>query len=275
MGKMIRKALLILLFLIMITPMYIMVVGSFQNIVGVMKMPPALLPVNPTMENYSLMTSLPFIKWISNTLFVIVVGTVLSVFVSASTGYVFAFYTFKFKATIWAMMIVGIMIPRISIIIPTFVTVKMLGISGTLWAVILPLVYVPVSVYLSRVYIETIPKSLLESARLDGASEFQVLTKVVMPMSVPILTLLALGCSILFLGDYFWQMLVLQKNDNNTFIVGMIKWVIALGANSINAGANPIGKHLSVGTVLMLPLFLIFMLANKYFTQDIGGAIKE
>jgi ABC-type glycerol-3-phosphate transport system permease component len=270
---MIKKLLLILTFFIMLMPVYFMVVMSFQDISGVVKMPPDLIPNNATMMNYIRLLDSPLLRWLINTILIVLSGTLLSVLLSSMAAYSFAFFQFPYKKILWAILLVGIMIPRISLVIPSYVVIKKMGLSGTMWAVILSVAYSPGNLYLARVYFETVPKSLLESARLDGANEFQILYKIVMPMSKPIITSLSLFTAIGYLGDYLWQMLVLQSPERQTLLVGLIKSSQALG-NTIMTGMNPLGYRMAVGVALLFPLLVIFLIANKYFIQDIGGAEK-
>lgn len=271
---MIKKSILILIFIIMLFPMYFMIIGSFQNIQGIMKMPPALIPNNPTFDNYLILFKSPVLLWLKNTIFVTALTVILTIILCSSAGYSFAYYDFKHKNILWGILLLGIMIPRISLIIPQFVIIKKLGLSGTLLATVLPIVYYPVGLYLARIYFETIPKSLLESARLDGANEVQILIKIIMPMSKPIITCLALFAAIGVLQDYIWQMLILQKEENQTILIGMMKLALVRQGGT-DANINPISKALAVGTILLFPLVIMFLVSNKFFTQSLGGAIKE
>jgi len=269
---MIKKIFLILFFIIMMLPIYFMVIGSFQDTHGVMKMPPQLIPTNSTLYNYQTIFKLDFIRWLGNSIIVTISTVILSVFISSCGGYVFAFYKFRFKKVLWSCLLIGLMVPRISFIIPLYVVIKKLGLSGTLAATILPIVFSPIGLYLARNYFETVPISLLESARLDGASEFLVLHKIVLPISKPIIAVLAVFASIGALQDYIWQALVLQIPERQTLLVGLMRFAMLRGGEQ---GVNPIGRTLTVGTILLLPLLIIFILANKYFIDSIGGAIKE
>jgi len=270
---MIKKIILVFVFILLLLPVYFMLVGSLQDINGVMKMPPDLFPKTVTAYNYISMLKWDIATWTMNTIIVFIGTVVLSVFVSCSGAYVFAFYRFKYKKFFWALFLIGIMIPRISLLIPLYVIMRKLGISGSLLAVVLPTVLSPVGLYLARNYFETVPISLLESARLDGANEFIILRKIVMPVSIPIVTALAVFSGIGALQDYLWQSLVLQSEQNQTLLVGLLKSVMQRGGGDLNI--NPIGRSLAVGMVLLLPLLLIFILANKYFVESIGGAVKE
>jgi ABC-type glycerol-3-phosphate transport system permease component len=253
--------------------MYFMLVGSLQNMRGIMKMPPNLFPLHPTLENYLRMTKWNVFPWLINSLIGTLLTVILTVITVCSSGYVFAFYKFKFKNILWTILLLGLMIPRISLIIPMFVIIKKIGLQGSLLATILPSIFSPFLLYLVRNYFETVPNSLLESARLDGANEVQILFHIIIPISAPIISAVSVFSSIGYLQDYIWQMLVLQKDQNQTLLIGLTKSIRVL-KDGLLAGF-PYGQSMAIGTVLMLPLIVIFLIANKFFVQGISGAMKE
>jgi ABC-type glycerol-3-phosphate transport system permease component len=267
------RVVFVLVFVVLLTPLWFEFVGSLQDMYGIMVMPPAIIPPNPTLDNYLAIAKWPIPRFAINTVFVATGTVILSVITSCAAGYVFAFYDFPVKRVLWMAFLFGIMVPRISLLIPQYVILNRIGLAGELWGVILPYVFVPTSVYLARTYFETVPRSLLESARIDGANEWQVLTRVVMPVSRPIVTALSVFAAIFSLTDYIWQMLVLQVTEKQTLIVGMIRRVMHHFAGE--EMVNPIGKSFAVGMILFVPLLAIFLFSNKYFTGAISGAIKE
>lgn len=270
---MIKKILLILFFIFLFLPVYFMFIGGIQDIKGIMKMPPNLFPLHPVLDNYERIFKWDILPWSINTLINTAITTVVIIITICSAGYVFSFYKFKFKEILWSIFLIGFMIPRISLIIPQYVLMKQIGIPGTLLATILPIVFNPMMLYLTRNYFETVPKSLLESARLDGAHEGQILFHIVMPISKPIITAVAVFSAIGYMQDYIWQMLVLQKDENQTLLIGLTKSVRVLKDGLL--GGFPYGQSMAVGTILMIPLIIIFLLANKYFVEGISGAMKE
>lgn len=258
---------------LLLFPLYFMFVGSVQDIYGVFVMPPRLLPLYPTLQNYEWLFSLQVGRWAMNTLVIVSLSVAGSVALSVSTGYAFAFYRFPAKEVLWVILLLGIMIPRMSMIIPLFVVMKKLGISSTLMSAAIPVMYAPVSMYISRLYFQTIPGAVLESARIDGARERTILVRIVVPISRPIVTAVALFAAIAALGDYLWQMLQLQREGMQTMLVGLIKASMMRGGGAVVI--NPLGRYFAVGVVLVAPLLLIFLVANKYFIVSLSGAIKE
>ena len=262
-----------LLLLLLFLPLYWMIEGSFQDISGFIKMPPAFIPLQVTLSNYKYFISMNTAVWLKNTVIVVFATVFLSTFVSITAGYAFSQYTFKFKKQLWVILLIGMMIPRISLIIPWYTIIKKLNMQGELSAVIFPLVFSPINMYLARNYFDTIPKSLIESARIDGASEFQILRLIVVPISKPLVATLALFSGIASLQDYIWQMLVLQDAEKQTLLVGLMR--LAMFRQNADSYVNPIGKAFAASVLLLFPLVMIFLLANKYFIENLAGAVKE
>ena len=268
-----NRTILVVGMVLSLAPMWFLFVGSLQDIHGSLAMPPKLLPTQPKLEHYAFMVTQPkFGRWIVNSVVTVVVTVVGSVVVSCGAAYVFAFYRFPLKKAAWVVLLSSILVPRISLIIPQFVVLQRLGLQGTLWAAILPLLLQPVGMFLARNYFETVPRSLLESARLDGASEVRILRQVVMPLAVPILTCLAVFVAVAALGDYLWQMLQLQRPEVMTMLVGITRAGAKRGGD---IGVVPLGRQMAGAVLLLAPLLAVFLAANKYFVGALGGAIKE
>ena len=253
-------------------PLWSMFAGSFLLDSKILMMPPAFFPKRPVLANYQWIAQIPRLgPWFVNTLIVVTVSTILSVTVSILSGYAFSLY--KYPAIIWLVLLSPLMMPRISILIPLFVVIRKLHLSGTLWAVILPILFAPGSVYLARTYFETIPKSILESARIDGAGEATIIWHIVMPISAPIVAFLAVLAAIASYGDFIWQMLQLTRGHIQTLMVGLIFMITQYAASWSNN--DPIGHSFAAGIVLLIPFLAIFIAGNKYMISTLGGAIKE
>lgn len=268
-----RRAFLVAAMVLLLAPVWFMFVGSLQDIHGVFVMPPRVLPLAPTLQNYAWIFQYGMVgKWAINSMLVAAGMVTLSVVLATTAGYAFAFYQWPGKKATWLAMLAGVMVPRISLLIPLFVVVRKLGLSGSIWSVIIPVAFNPVNLYLARNYFETVPKSMLESARLDGCSELQVLAHVVAPISRPIVTAIALFSAIHALQDYLWQMLQLQAVRLQTLVVGVTRIVMQRGGDEFSV--NPIGRAMAGGVMLVLPLLVVFLFANRYFVSALGGAVK-
>lgn len=268
-----NRAILVAIIVVMLLPVWFLIVGSFTEMRGLFIMPPRFWPRMPTLDNYRWVLTHPVLLWARNSGVVLALTVVLAVAVSASGGYAFAFYEFRFKRVLWALLLAGVMVPRMSLIIPLFVVIRKLGVSGTLWSAVLPLCYMPMGLYLARAYFETVPKSVMDSARIDGANDLQILLRIVAPISRPIVTAIALFSGLGAMGDYLWQLLQLQRPGVHTMIIGLMRATMNKGGGE--ATVNPVGYSLAAAVVLALPMLAIFLIANKYFVTALGGAVRE
>lgn len=268
-----RKAVLVCVFAVLLAPTWFLFVGSLQDIFGVFVMPPKLLPTHPTLANFAWVFSLPLLRWAVNTVVVAAVTVVGAVAVTTSTAYVFAFYRWRGKAVMWVLLLAGLMVPRMSLIVPLFVVMRRIGVAGTLVAAALPLMYSPSGAYIARAYFESIPESVMEAARIDGAGEWRILRSVVAPISRPIVATIALFSGMGALGDYLWQMLQLQRDELRTMLVGLIQETMRRGGAELSV--NPIGRSFAAAVVLMLPMLVIFLSTSRFFVSALGSAVKE
>jgi len=269
-----KKVWLIVLMILVLLPMWFMAVYSFEDVHGILRMPPRIFPATPTLENYRYIAKWPLSGWILTSIATVIATVFFSVVVYAMAGYAFTFKKIPFKGIIWAAFIAGMMVPRMSLMIPLYITIRQIGLSGTLAAVVLTSIYQPVNLYLTKNFMQQIPKSIIESASIDGATEWTILYRVIIPLALPVLTLVALFTAIFVLSDYVWQSLVFQFGDVKTLVVGIMKKLMERGGGELNI--NPLGRQMAAGMILIVPLLTIFLIANKYFITGISvGGVKE
>jgi ABC-type glycerol-3-phosphate transport system permease component len=261
---------LIFLCAILLFPVWLMVTNSFTPAIAFLKMPPRLIPKDFTFKNYIQAFTLKYLPvWILNSSIIVLSVVILGVIVNGAAGYVFAFTKGKWANYIFWAMLSPIFVTGFVLIIARFIVVGKLGMRG-LAAVIGMSIFWPTGIYLFKNYFKSIPMELIESARIDGAHEWTILSKIVLPLSRPIL-----GAAVVFLGmgamgDYIWQFLNLQANESKTFLVGLMQ--SAMSALTV----KDIGYNLAVGTLLFIPYLLIFAVSSKYFVQGLTtGGTKE
>jgi len=263
-----------LIALLFLFPCYWMFVGAFQPALGIMKMPPEFFPASPTLKNFAKVFDTPIVaRWVFNTVYITVATILAALLVNGMAAYAFAMFRFKGSQFIMTAFLATMMITRYATLIPTFVLLRWYHISGPL-AVIAPALFWPLGIFLATNYFRSIPASLVESARMDGARETSILLRVVAPLCQPIVAALMVYKGIDVMQDYMWQVLVLQGEKQMTLLVGTI-----FNIYRRYSGAGMVydyGHANAVGVVLFFPLLIIFLLANKYFISGLTlGAIKE
>ena len=267
--RVIRLVFLAAICLAFLFPVWLMIMNSFTPAMGFLRMPPRLIPYTFILKNYALIFAIRQLpRWLVNTAIIMGVTIIGGVLVNGAAGYVFAFARFRFLKPLFVALLIPIFVCGYTTIIAKFVIVGALMLPP-IAAVLSMAVFWPTGIYLFRNYFSSMPISLVESARLDGASEWLILMRVVLPLCNPIhgacMVFLGMGA----LGSYVWQMLNLQLIETRTLIVGLI-----LSAIDVYAVKN-IGYEMAVGTILFLPYLLIFSFSSRYFVEGLtGGALK-
>ena len=269
MKQTLRWVLLLALFTILLSPSLLMISNSLSPARGFLRNPPRLLPYEWTLDNYRRALSLPFLpRWILNTAMLAGILIVGGVVINGAAGYAFCYAKSRWiKTLFWAFMM-PIFVTRYVLIISQIRIVGLLGLEG-LPAVLSMSLFWATGIFLFRSYFRTIPREIIESARIDGAGEWRVLLQVVLPMSKPMI-----GAAIVFLGmgalgDYIWQMLNLQAAETRTYLVGLMATTIDVMA------VKNIGYDLTIGTLLFLPYLALFAVSSRYFIKGLAvGAVK-
>jgi ABC-type glycerol-3-phosphate transport system permease component len=225
-------------------------------------------PWNWDVENYRYALEL-VLPYIANTVFVAVTGTVISLFLALMAAYFFARYRMPGGSILWSIFLVLMLMPGVANIVPLFMLIKGMGLMNTLWALILISVAGAqvFAIFVLRNFIEDLPKDLFEAAEMDGASHFQQMLNIVVPMCAPILgTLFILS----FLGkwnDFLMPLIILRDPELFTLGVGLIY---------LDGEYNKDwGRVMASFFVASIPLFIIFLFTMKLFVKGLSaGAVK-
>ena len=221
----------------------------------------AIAGENPSQLKYSLWLGM----W--NSFKVAGLGTIFSLFFCSMAGYALAVYKFRGSNTIFGFMIGSMMIPPILGLIPYYLIVDLIGLGNTHLAVWLPFTVAPIGIFLVRQYVTaSIPKDLLESAKLDGAGEFRIYFTIVLPLLKPALATLAI-IQFVMLWNNFLHPLVILADDQ---VVAILQVKSMQGTPDSEQGAVMMASFLS-----MLPLIVVFMVASKQMISGLtSGAVK-
>lgn len=258
----------IALALINLFPIYWMISGSFKTNAAARKIPPQWFPLTPTLENYTeLFKANSAVRWTFNSFVIAIVTMILVCFVSSMAGYAFAKKNFPFKNIIFWILMSGMMVPYQIMLIPLFKLMSVWHMVNTYAGVVLPAIAFPFGLFLIRQFIQTIPNELLEAARIDGCSEIRTFANIVIPVSMPGIAALAIFSFVNSWNDYLWQLVIIKSNEMKT---------LPLGVASLQASRIPNISSLMAGaSVASIPMIIIFILFQKYFTKGITmGAVK-
>lgn len=265
----IKLSFLILISLISLYPFYWLVVGSTLSNSEIFSLPPRLIFGKNLFVNYKiLVNSQPIWQAFKNSLFIASIYTVCTVYLSALAGYTFAKFDFKFKNILFGIILFTMMLPSQVTLIPLFKIAISLGWQNKPQAVIIPALANAFGVFFMRQNMINVPTELIESGRVDGASEVYIFHRIVLPISLPALAALGILNFISQWGYFLWPLIILQEKNSITLPVLLSQMVV--GGEVADYGAVLLGATISI-----LPIFILFLFLQKYFISGIyGGAVK-
>lgn len=215
-------------------------------------------------ENYiEPLQRLRFDRYLTNSVLVTVIATVLTLLVNSMCAFALSKYSFRGRDAIFVLILSTLMVPVSVILIPSFLVITSLGLTNSLWGVILPPVASPTGVFLLRQYMLTIPDELIDAARMDGASEWRIYWRIVMPLAIPALAVLGIFSVMWRWNDFLWPLIVLNREEVFT---------LQLGLASFQGELDTQWHYLLAMTVLTLaPVVVIFAFLQKHITTGIAS----
>jgi alpha-1,4-digalacturonate transport system permease protein len=203
-----------------------------------------------------------FDLFLGNSLFVTVVATAITLLINSMCAFALSKYRFRGRNAIFVLILSTLMIPVSVILVPAFLVVTMLGLTNSLWGVILPPAATPTGVFLLRQYMLTIPDELIDAARMDRASEWRVYWRIVLPLSAPALAVLAIFSVMWRWNDFLWPLIVLSREEMFTLQLGLAAF----------QGELDTQWHylLAMTVVTLLPVVAVFAMLQRYITSGIA-----
>lgn len=228
-----------------------------------------LLPWPPSLKNYrDILASGPFARYILNSAVVAAAVVLGNLLFAAMVGYAFARRSFFGKGPLWWGLLATLMVPKQVTMIPVYVLAARLHLIDSYAALILPFVVDAFNVFLMRQYIEQLPADLEEAARVDGASEWTVFFRVVMPLARPALAVVGINTFLVNWNNFLYPLILTTSDSMRTLPVGLALY--AQGENSVSWGHLMAGSGLST-----LPILLVFVIFQRHIIEGItAGAGK-
>jgi len=251
-----------------VMPFVYMVVASFKPGNDLFSIPFRFWPENLYLGNYDLLLDeTNFVRWFGNSIFVSLSRTVIAIALSIMAGYAFAKFEFPLKRALFFLVIGTLTLPLYVILVPLFGMMVDREWTDTYLALILPFTAQAIGVFLARQQLLAIPNELLEAARIDGAGEWSIFTRIVLPLAQPAIAVMGIIFFTASWNDYLWPLIVVLSDEKFTVSLGL---ATLIGPYSQEYGAVMAGSFM--GT---LPIVLIFLLFQRRFIEGImAGALK-
>jgi multiple sugar transport system permease protein len=259
-------------------PLYWMFTGSFKLQTVTMAVPPEFFPSQPTLENWTRLFNgpWPIWRWVVNSIAVSLLTVALVLIVSSLTGYGFGKKKFRGSNTLFIILLSTMFLPNQVMLIPLFLLVRVLHLTtttlGMYFAMALPMISSPFGIFLIKQFCSSIPDELLDAARIDGASEGQVFTRIMLPLLKPALAALSIFTFNQAWNYFMWHMVLATDKYQYTIPVGVsiIARTPAFGKVITDIGLIMAGG--SFGAFFMIVFFIAF---QQYFIKGITfGAVK-
>jgi multiple sugar transport system permease protein len=249
---------------VMAMPFVWMILSSFKTTSELRQLPPTWLPANPTTSNYTeLFDRLNFPRYFFNSAVVAVAVTLGNVVFCSMFGYALAKLHFPGKRIVFALTLATLMIPAFVTFMPLFVLVSNIGLVNTHAGLILPSLAGAFGVFLMRQYISTFPDELLDAARVDGAGEYSIFFRIVLPNCGPAIATVGVLTFIASWNNFLWPLVVASTENMYTLPV-------ALALFSQGQQESNLGFQMAGAAVVVLPLLVLFFAMQRYVIQGIA-----
>lgn len=251
-------------------PLYWMITGSLKLQQNAMSVPPEMWPSAPTLANYQKLFfgSKPVLRWFLNSITVASLIAVGAVITSTMAGYAFGKKEFPGRKWLFSMILLSMVLPREVSLVPLLVLMRQLGWVDSVPGLVAPFVAYPFGIFLVRQFMQAIPNELLEAARMDGAGEISLFTRVIVPLARPAIGAVAIFAFVGGWNEYLWQLMIVNRTEMLTLPVGVSRMVSSLTSYDL-------GLAMAGATFAFLPMLVVFVCFQGYFVRGITmGAVK-
>jgi multiple sugar transport system permease protein len=262
-GKSGAYAVLILGLVGTLLPFFYIMVSSLKPEAELRKTPPTFFPVEPTLKHYTTILTdknIPLAQNLANSVFVSLARVAITLFTSSFAGYIFAKYHFKGKNLAFGVILIQIMIPFQVVMIPNYLLVVKLGLIDSLWALIIPAFVDAYGIFMMKQFIESMPNELMDAARIDGASEFGIYSRIILPQMGPPLASLGIFTFMATWNDYLWPLIVLTSPEKRTIPLLVVWFQTQHVSNQ--------GLVLAASILTLLPIFFVYIFLQRWIVDQ-------
>ena len=251
---------IILISIFMLIPVFWTVMSSFKVGTDLYEWPPRIIPKEFSLENYILAFNKGnFNVYFFNSFFVAITSTLLTILINTMAGFALAKYHFKGDKAILVGFISTLMIPLEVIMIPIFVVISKVGFYNSLLGLIIPPAATPTGLFMIRQFLLSVPDSLLEAARIDGASEWKIFWRLIIPIAKPVISVLTIFSFMWRWNDYIWPLIAISDPKKYTVQLAISNFI-----GEYNVDWNSL---LAMSVVTMIPVLIVFLIFQRNFVQ--------
>ncbi len=257
-GRTLIYGALLLTTLVVLAPLVLVASNAFKTEAEIFSYPVSLVPVNPTLENFARLAA-NFPLYIFNSVKLTFIIVLIQLVTATTGGYAFSQLVWKGRDFLFMLYVASVMIPVQAIIIPQFLVVKNLGLYDSHLGIVLVSAFTAFGTFLIKQFFMTVPHSIVEAARIDGATEGHIFFRIMLPLSPPVLATLVIFSFRFFWNDFFTPLIYLTSPELKTLPLGM--------ADFVTEYMVYVGPQMAASLISIIPVMIIFFSAQKYFVQ--------
>jgi putative chitobiose transport system permease protein len=259
--------LLIAIAVLCVFPFWWTVVTALSTAGNIFDFPPSFWPQAPSLENFAeVFRVIPILSFYKNSLLIVVCTVFWILLFCALAAYPLARMHFRGSKLVFGLIIATLVLPSEVNFLVNFITVTKLSLVDTYTGVILPNVVTAVAILLLKQAFEEVPQDLIDAARVDGASEWMIFSRIMLPLIAPWLATVAILTAVESWNEYIWPSIVMSKPDEFPLAVGVLYLRGTFGSST---------RVIAAGTVLtILPILAAFLFTQRYFMRGMDGAVK-
>ena len=248
--------------ILMVVPFIWMISTSFKPQAETVSFPPRLLPINPTISNYIDVfdrANMGRLYW--NTTFVSVIKTIFNIYTSALLGYIFGKFVFRGRDIIFYILLSTWIIPFEVYLIPLYLMTVQVGWADTYTALIVPEIFTIYAMFMFRQFMYTIPTELVDAARIDGAGEWYIFHRIIIPLSRAALFTLIAFYFMWNWNDFLWPLVVISSHDKYVITVGL--------ATFVGEYWNQYGVIMAGASLAIIPILALFIAVQRFIIEGV------
>ena len=263
----IKYFLLVVFAIVTLFPFYWMIASSLKSSFEVIQTPPTMVPDKFMWSNFSTALAMaPFGRYFINTIIVTALSIISTVVISILSAFAFSHLEFKGRDLIFAIFLASMMIPGEVLIVTNFKTISSMNLIDSYSALFVPYMANVLYIYMLREFFLKIPKQLYYSAKIDGASDWKFLWRIVVPMAKPSIITICILVGINSWNAFLWPIIVLQ--DPN-------KYPLATALQYLNGSFSYKFGYVAAGTIIsIIPVLIVFIVCQKNYIEAVSGAVK-
>jgi alpha-1,4-digalacturonate transport system permease protein len=254
---------LIILVIFFLFPIFYLVLSSFKPAADLWKV--GFNPAKFTLENYrDAFANSNYALYTANTIFTTFAATFITIVINTMCGYALAKFKFRGAKPFIGLVMATMMMPLVLVMTPVFIILKTLGLYNSLWALIIPPAATPAGIFIMRQYLLTIPDELLEAARIDGAHEWGIFARIIIPIATPAIATLSIFSFMWRWNDYIWPLIAISSNKKFTLQVALSQYV----------GENDViwTELIAMSTLTVIPVLIVFLIFQRQFIQGVASS---